>query len=89
MKHLAATLAWVGDPQMKPYMGAPALATAEAGEAMLAGAHRNGHALFPRCSCRKRDPDNAAALGPAPAADPAGVVEGISPRGGIFNPELV
>jgi creatinine amidohydrolase len=35
MKHLAATLAWVGDPQMKPYMGAPALATAEAGEAML------------------------------------------------------
>ncbi|NLA26775.1 MAG: creatininase family protein [Firmicutes bacterium] len=35
MKHLAATLGWVGDPQMKPYMGAPALATAEAGEAML------------------------------------------------------
>ncbi len=35
MKHLAATLAWVGDPQMKPYMGAPALASAEAGEAML------------------------------------------------------
>lgn len=35
MKHLAATLAWVGDPQMKPYMGAPALASAEAGERML------------------------------------------------------
>lgn len=35
MKHLAATLAWVGDPHMKSYMGAPALATAEAGEAML------------------------------------------------------
>ena len=35
MKHLAATLAWVGDPQMKPYMGAPALASVEAGEAML------------------------------------------------------
>ncbi len=35
MKHLAATLAWVGDPRMKPYMGAPALASAEAGEAML------------------------------------------------------
>jgi len=35
MQHLAATLAWVGDPQMKPYMGAPAQAAAEAGEAML------------------------------------------------------
>ncbi len=35
MKHLAATLAWVGDPWMKPFLGAPALATAEAGEAML------------------------------------------------------
>ncbi|MGB4215245.1 MAG: creatininase family protein [Dethiobacteria bacterium] len=35
IKHLAATLAWVGDPQMKPYMGAPARAAAEAGEAML------------------------------------------------------
>ncbi len=35
IKHLAATLAWVGDRQMKPYMGAPALAAAESGEAML------------------------------------------------------
>ena len=35
LKHLAATLAWVGDPRMKPYMGAPALANAKAGEAML------------------------------------------------------
>ena len=35
LKHLAYTLSWVGDPRMKPYMGAPALAVAEAGEAML------------------------------------------------------
>ena len=35
LKHLAYTLSWVGDPRMKPYMGAPALAGAEAGEAML------------------------------------------------------
>lgn len=35
LQHLANTLAWVGDPRMKPYMGAPALAGAEAGEAML------------------------------------------------------
>lgn len=35
LEHLANTLAWVGDPRMKPYMGAPALASSEAGEAML------------------------------------------------------
>ncbi len=35
LKHLAYTLSWVGDPRMKPYMGAPALAGAAAGEAML------------------------------------------------------
>ncbi len=35
LEHLAYTLSWVGDPRMKPYMGAPALAGAEAGEAML------------------------------------------------------
>ncbi|HAP31634.1 MAG TPA: hypothetical protein DCQ14_01055 [Firmicutes bacterium] len=35
LRHLAATLAWVGDREMKPYMGAPALASPEAGEAML------------------------------------------------------
>ncbi len=35
LEHLAYTLAWVGDPEMKPYMGAPALAGPEAGEAML------------------------------------------------------
>ncbi|NLA11267.1 MAG: creatininase family protein, partial [Firmicutes bacterium] len=28
LKHLAYTLSWVGDPRMKPYMGAPALAGA-------------------------------------------------------------
>ena len=35
LEHLAYTLAWVGDPAMKSYMGAPALASPEAGEAML------------------------------------------------------
>ncbi|MDI6870847.1 MAG: creatininase family protein [Bacillota bacterium] len=35
--HLGETLAWVGDPQKLPYMGSPALATAEAGEAMYRG----------------------------------------------------
>ncbi len=33
--HLAETLAWVSDPEMKPYMGDPVKATKEAGEAML------------------------------------------------------
>lgn len=32
---LAYTLAWVSDPDMKPYMGGPAKASKEAGEAML------------------------------------------------------
>ena len=44
--HLANTLAWVNDPQMTPYMGAPALATPEAGEAMLRERIRNGVELF-------------------------------------------
>jgi len=35
LKHLAATLAWVSDENMLPYMGAPAKATAAAGQAML------------------------------------------------------
>lgn len=35
--HLGETLAWVGDPQKLPYLGAPALATPEAGEAMYRG----------------------------------------------------
>jgi creatinine amidohydrolase len=35
VRHLAATLNWVGDPAMKPYMGDPGRATPEAGEAML------------------------------------------------------
>ncbi|MEW6663476.1 MAG: creatininase family protein [Bacillota bacterium] len=35
LDHLAATLAWVGDRQMLPYMGDPALASREAGERML------------------------------------------------------
>lgn len=35
--HLGETLAWVGDPRKLPYMGAPALATPAAGEAMYRG----------------------------------------------------
>jgi creatinine amidohydrolase/Fe(II)-dependent formamide hydrolase-like protein len=35
--HLGETLAWIGDPGRLPYMGAPALATPEAGEAMYRG----------------------------------------------------
>lgn len=35
-KPLANTLAWVSDPNMKPYMGDPGKASHEAGEAMLA-----------------------------------------------------
>jgi len=36
LKHLANTLAWVTDPNMKPYMGNPGKANREAGEAMIA-----------------------------------------------------
>ena len=36
LNHLANTLAWVNDPNMKPYMGNPSAASQEAGEAMLA-----------------------------------------------------
>lgn len=36
MQHLARMLAWTGQKGFTPYMGAPALATREAGEAMLA-----------------------------------------------------
>ncbi len=35
LNHLAHVLAWVSDPNMKPYMGFPAIASEEAGEAML------------------------------------------------------
>jgi creatinine amidohydrolase/Fe(II)-dependent formamide hydrolase-like protein len=35
--HLGELLAWVGDPQKLPYLGDPALASAEAGEAMYRG----------------------------------------------------
>lgn len=34
-KHLANTLAWVSDPDMKPYMGDPGKAKQESGKAML------------------------------------------------------
>jgi creatinine amidohydrolase/Fe(II)-dependent formamide hydrolase-like protein len=37
LRHLGETLAWVNDPVKQPYMGAPALASAEAGAAMYRG----------------------------------------------------
>lgn len=35
LEHLANVLGWVGDTDMKPYMGFPAIASKEAGEAMI------------------------------------------------------
>ena len=35
LAHLSRVLGWVGDPNMLPYMGKPAIASREAGEAML------------------------------------------------------
>ncbi len=35
LEHLANVMGWVSDPEMKPYMGFPALASADAGEAMF------------------------------------------------------
>lgn len=48
LRHLANTLAWVGDPHMLPYMGAPATATAGAGESMLAARVNTAMRLFER-----------------------------------------
>ena len=48
LEHLANTLAWVGDPAMKPYMGDPGRASAEAGEAMLSARVAIGVDLFER-----------------------------------------
>ena len=48
LRHLAATLAWVGDREMLPYMGAPALASPEAGEAMLQARVKVAMACFRR-----------------------------------------
>ncbi len=48
LEHLANTLAWVSDPAMKPYMGDPGRASAEAGEAMLAARVAIGAELFER-----------------------------------------
>lgn len=48
LKHLANTLAWVGDPDMLPYMGDPGKATAEAGEAMLDARVEVAMGLFER-----------------------------------------
>lgn len=44
--HLANTLAWVSDEDMKPYMGAPMRATKEAGERMLEGRVKVAMGLF-------------------------------------------
>lgn len=46
LDHLANTLAWVSDPAMKPYMGDPGKASADAGEAMLAARVEVGVRLF-------------------------------------------
>ena len=35
LEHLANVLGWVSDPNMKPYLGFPAISSKEAGEAML------------------------------------------------------
>lgn len=48
LEHLAATLAWVGDPEMKPYLGAPALASPQAGERMLEAHVRTAVELMER-----------------------------------------
>ncbi len=48
LKHLANTLAWVSDPNMKPYMGDPGKAKQEAGEAMLAARVEVAIELFER-----------------------------------------
>lgn len=48
LEHLANTLAWIGDPAMKPYMGDPSKASAEAGEAMLAARVETAVGLFER-----------------------------------------
>ncbi len=48
LEHLANTLAWVGDPDMLPYMGDPSKATVEAGEAMLAARVEVAMELFER-----------------------------------------
>ena len=46
LKHLANTLAWIGDPDMKPYMGAPGKASMESGEAMIAARVKVAMGLF-------------------------------------------
>lgn len=48
LDHLANTLAWVSDPAMKPYMGNPSKASADAGEAMLTARVGIGIGLFER-----------------------------------------
>jgi creatinine amidohydrolase len=48
LEHLANTLAWLDDPDMLPYMGAPSAATSEAGEAMFTARVEVAMRLFER-----------------------------------------
>ncbi len=58
LDHLANTLAWVGDPEMVPYMGDPSKATREAGEAMLAARVEAAMGLFERALAGGAEPES-------------------------------
>jgi creatinine amidohydrolase len=61
MEHLGATLGWVGDRNMMPYMGDPSRANAEAGEAMLKARVNIALNLFEKALAGER-PDTAPML---------------------------
>lgn len=46
LMHLSSVLAWIGQPDMVPYMGDPKLASEKAGEAMIEARVRAASALF-------------------------------------------
>ena len=52
--HLSNTLAWVSDKDMLPYMGAPSIATKDAGNAMLNAAVQVAQELFEKALEGKR-----------------------------------
>jgi|GEM_PF-209085 len=52
--HLANTLGWINDPEMKPYMGIPAKASKEAGERMLAARVEIALKLFKKALAGER-----------------------------------
>jgi len=58
LDHLANTLAWVGDPEMIPYMGDPSRATREAGEAMFAARVEVAMDLFERALAGGSKPES-------------------------------